>query len=319
MAIISVTATVSDPDAALTLFDRIQVHRSESGSGGPYIEITAPSAQPAQIVGALGTGPGIFVNVLGLDLQLQIDGGLVQTIDFSALAPPSTMGQVAAFINGVLTGATAGIDGDGELTITTALTGTGATIKVVGGNAVPALGLQVDQFDNGESPRIIIVSGVFKYPFVDQSGDENNFYKTRFVSSISGALSDFSDPIQGTTGTIISAANLITAKVVLANMDGTPNEGQYVFLRELKTPLTIEGATAIGTKKTLVTDPLGRAETDLIRGSIVEFSIPGTQIARRITVPTVGTEFDLLDPVIATEDTFDIFVSQLPQAPRSTL
>lgn len=321
MADISITATAADPDAALVLFDRIEVHRSESGVGGPYIEITAPASAPALLTGTVG-GPLQFVNVLGLDLDLELNEAVVPTINFT-VAAPATIAQVAAFISSLsIAGLVAGLDLDGKLALSTSLTGTGATLKTPSGTALTELGFAVDQFDNGENPRIILASGVFSYPFTDQSGDETNFYKTRFVSSVSGATSDFSDPQQGTTGTIISAANLVTAKVVLVNVDGSADEGVEVILQELKTPLSIEGATAIGRRKILTTDALGRAETLLIRGSLIEFAIAGTSIARRITVPdatAAPTEFDLLDATLETEDTFGIFTANLPAAVRRTI
>jgi len=37
---VSFTIEVSDPDAIMALYDQIQVHRSVSGIGGPYVEIT---------------------------------------------------------------------------------------------------------------------------------------------------------------------------------------------------------------------------------------------------------------------------------------
>jgi len=314
MAVIKVKIFVPEIANVLTLFDQIQVQRSEAGT--PYSDakdITAPAATVAVLV---STNEGPFAGLQGTDIKLKVDQGAEQTLTFVSANPISlanAIGELAA-----ITDITASDDGSGKLKIESNELGTDSVLEITGGTALAILGFTVGQKDNGEDSNIPLVTAVSEYVYDDQSGAASFWYRTRFFNSTSQNVSSYSDWIQGSTGAAIDASFLIVGKVKLADVDGTALVGRDVTIVNVYSPLSQDGYFLAGRSKTITTDGVGQAETTLIHGQIVDVIIEGTSMIRRIQVPSTGTEFDLMDPTLQQDDPFNIQVPDLPAAVRRT-
>jgi len=191
-------------------------------------------------------------------------------------------------------------------------------LEIMSGTALADLGFTGGQKDNGEAAHIPLVALVDSYEFDDGSGLASYWYRTRFFQTSNGTFSGWSDWIQGQTSAAIDSANLIVAKVQLAELDGTALVDRVVLIKNVFEPNTSDGYGIFGKKIELVTDSIGKAETTLVKGSLVDVVFSGTSIIRRIRVPSTGTEFDLLDDSLVVDDQFNIQVPDLPYAPRRT-
>lgn len=313
MAVIKIKIFVPEISNVLTLFDVIQVQRSEVGT--PYTDaksITDITAQPPVLV---GTEEGPFASLQGKTLKLKVDGGLEQTVTFTA-ADPISLNNVIAEFNSTIPDATASDDGGGKLQIDGDNVGTDGTLEITGGTALAILGFTTGQKDNGEDTHIALLPAVDSYQYDDQSGEASYWYRTRFLNTASGNVSSWSDWTQGSTGAVINASLLIIGKIKLAGIDGTAMVSAKVTLVNTFSPLTADGFFISGRAKQIVTDGSGQAETTLIKDSIIDVIIEGTSFIRRIQVPNTGTEFDLMDATLVLDDPFQIQVPDLPAAVR---
>jgi len=298
----------------MTLFDQMRVYRSEDGEGGTYTEITAAADTEATI---LSTETASFT-LNALTLLLKVDEGSEQTITF-ATADPINADDTVDFINDNSTGLTASEEG-GAIRLTSDTTGTSSVLEITGGTALAELGFVLDDIDNGEDERILLVALQDDYEYDDQSGDSSYYYQTQYYNSSTAAVSTTSDPIQGDIGSIIGASYLIKGVLDLATVDGSPIAERRITFH----PVYIPGALVVDTVGVVrgvvpvYTDTAGHAEVMLIKGAIVDVSIAGTGITRQITVPSSGTEFDVLGEVAAADDVFQIQVPDIPAAVRRT-
>lgn len=313
MAVIKIKIFVPEIANVLTLFDVIQVQRSEAGS--PFTDakyITDITAQPPVLV---GTEEGSFASLQGKSLKLKVDGGVEQTVTFTAADPVSLHNVIAEF-NSSVTEATASDDGSGKLQIDGDNLGTAGILEITGGTGLTILGFTVGQKDNGEDTHIVLLAGVDSYEYDDQSGAASFWYRTRFLNTISGNVGSWSDWTQGSTGAVISPSLLIIGKIKLAGIDGTAMVGEKVTLVNTFSPLSAGGFFLSGRSKQIETDGSGQAETTLVKNSIIDVIIEGTSFIRRIQVPSTGTEFDLMDADLVLDDPFQIQVPDLPAAVR---
>lgn len=311
MAVIKLSIYVANLTNVMGLFDKIQVFRSESGVGGPFVPITASAAEPATLTG-ITTAP---FNVNGKTLKLKVNEGVEQEVLFVS-PDPVNIDNVVGEINSQLTGVTAS-DSVSSLKLTSGTTGTAATLEITGGTALAALGFLTGDHSNGKDAHITLVVGVTTYEYDDRSGDPDNYYETRYYNSSSGAVSSFSDPVKGDIGSILPVANLILAKIDLARLNGTPvSDCLVTFYNMYVPPIVISDIGVIGKQISIVTDQAGHAETFLVRGSIVDVTIAGTQIIRQITVPTAGTEFNVMEAIALADDLFQIQVPDMTTAIR---
>ena len=160
--------------------------------------------------------------------------------------------------------------------------------------------------------------GVTTYSYEDRFGLTTNYYRTRYINSLSGNFSDWSEWILGISGVGVQPANLILGTIKLAEVDGTALANAKVTIVNVYSPVIQDGYFIAGRSKTVSTDGVGQAQITLVRGSTVDVIVEGTTVIRRITVPSAGVSFDLLDPSIQTDDAFGIQVPDLPAAPRSS-
>ncbi len=315
MAVIKLKIFVPDLSNVLTLFDTIRVWRSESGESGPYALITADAAQPASL---LGSNPAPF-NINGETISLKVDAGSTQTYTF--VSPnPVNLSLAVEELNDHLTGLTALEDPTDGVLLESNTDGTGSLLEIVGGSAIADLGFTAGQEDNGEDAHIILAVGQANYEYDDKSGDVSFFYKTQYYNTLNGSFSSLSDPIQGSVGTIIPSASMITGKIDIAGPDGKPVEGmRVVFYNVYTPPLEVSNIWVLGRTTEVETDQAGHAEIDLVKNMVVDVTFVGTTITRRITVPSTGTDFDIMAAVAAVDDNFQIQVPNIPDAVRRTL
>jgi hypothetical protein len=312
MATIKIKVYVPEIANILVNFDHIQVQRSKLGT--PYTDaefITAPAVTAPVIV---GTTEGDFGALNGKTLKVKVNGGAEQMVTFVS-ADPISLTNVIGEINGAITGLTADNDGTGKLRLTGGLTGTGGTLEITGGTALAILGL-TQTITNGLDEHIPLQTGVNDYEYDDLSGAASYWYRTRFFNETLGTFGGWSDWIQGSTGSAVAAPELIVGKVKMADLDGGALAGMKITLVSIYSPLTADGYFLAGRSKQIETDGTGQAETTLVRGMKLDVVVEGTSIIRRITVPTTGTEFDLMDETLVQDDPFQIQVPDLPSAVR---
>lgn len=312
MADIKIKIYVPEIANVLSMYDKIQVQRSELGA--PYTDakfITAAALTAPQLVGTL---EGPFPGLQGTTLKLKVDGGVEQTVTFTA-ANPVSIENVVQEANDALTGVTASSSG-GKLQLLGGVTGTVGTLEITGGTGLAILGFTTGQKDNGEDTHVSLQSGVDGYEYDDRSGAASFWYRTRYYHSVSTGYSAWSDWIQGSTGSAIASAELIVGKIKMADIDGSALVGAKVTLVNVYSPLSSDGYFIAGRSKELELDGSGQAESTLIKGSTIDLIINGTSVIRRILVPSTGTEFDLMDEDLVQDDPFQIAVPDLPSAVR---
>ena len=313
MADIKIKIFVPEIANVLSLYDKIQVQRSEAGS--PYTDakdITATASTAPELVGTL---EGPFPGLQGTTFKIKVDQGAEQSITFVS-ANPISIGNVVDEINGGVTGLTASDNGEGKLKLVGTNTGTDGVLEITGGTSLAILGFSTGQKDNGEDPHVSLMAGVDSYEYDDRSGAASFWYRTRYYFSVNGGYSTWSDWIQGSTGTAIGSGNLIVGKIKLADVDGSALVGALVTIVNVFDPLSADNYFVAGRSKVLETDGSGMAESTLIMGSTVDVIIHGISMIRRILVPDTGTEFDLMDASLVQDDPFQIAVPDLPAAVR---
>jgi hypothetical protein len=312
MATIKITFEVAELANVLALYDKMQVQRSEAGPP-TYPDskfITGPTPTVPVLVGTSEA----FAGLSGKSLKLKTNNGDEQTITFAIPEPASLTDIIIAF-NEVILGAVAS-NNAGKLEISGALPGTEGVLEITGGTAVTILGFTVGQKDNGLDANIALMVGVDSYQYDDQNGLPTNYYRSRYYHSFVSVYSSWSDWIQGTTGAAISGSNLIIGRIKLANLDGSALQNHEITIVNVSKPDKVEGYGILGPALSKCTDAMGVAEFTLVKSTLVDLIVRGTSIVRRLTVPSSGTSFDLLDDSLTEGDTFEIQVPDLPSAPR---
>lgn len=315
MSVIEIRIFVPELSSVLALFDYIQVQRSVSGpplySDAAFI--TADDATSATVTGSvIQPYPGLQ----GLQLKLKVDQGVEQAVTFTAINPVS-LPNVITQINSTITGLVAS-NNSGHLKLTNASEGTISVIEITNGSANTVLGFSAGQKVNGQDENVQLLTGVSSYTYFDRSGLATNYYRTRYYQSLDGSYSAWSDWVLGSTGTAIGSGYLISGRINLADIDGTALVGRKVTIVNVYHPLIKDSYFIAGRSKTMETDGTGQAQTLLVKESVVDVIVEGTSVIRRISVPSTGTEFDLLDPSLQTDDPFGIQLPDLPAAVRGS-
>lgn len=314
MATIKIKVYVSELANVMSLYDVIQVQRTKVAPPGFVAEdITADVATPASIVGTL---EGPFV-INGQVLSFKVNGTQVN-VTFVSPDPVAIL-DVVDEVNTALTNAglaaTASNDG-GKLKLETNDAGTQFTLEMISSSALAELGFTAGNKVNGQSAHVTLQVDTTEYEFDDGSGEASYYYRTRYLNTANDTYSEWTEWIQGTTAAAIDSANLIIGKVKLSKLDGTAMENSKVVIVNVFQPSKADGYGIFGRSIELETDGTGYAEATLVKGSTVDVIFAGTSIVRRIVVPDVGTEFDLLDDSLVVGDRFDIQTPDVPYAPR---
>lgn len=313
MAVIKLKIYVPEIANVLSLFDVIQVQRSEAGS--PYADAKDITANAAQEPVLVGTEEGPFASLQGKTLKIKVDGGGEQIHTFTTTDPIS-LANVIGELTGSLTGVTASDDGTGKLKLEGNTPGTAGTLELTGGTGLAILGFTTGDKDNGEDQHVLLMPAVDSYEYDDQSGEASYWYRTRYLNTTSGNVSSWSDWTQGSTGGVVDAVNLIVGRIRLAGLNGAALVGKQITIVNIFSPLMASSYFIAGRSVQLETDGSGYAETTLVRGAVVDVIVEGTSVIRRITVPDTGTVFDLLDPSLQMDDPWNIQVPDLPSAVR---
>ena len=312
MSVIKLVIFVDKLDNVLSLYDKIRVQRSEAGA--PFSDAAYITAPAPTVPTLLGTESGPYAGLQGTTLKFRVDDGHAQTVTFTAPNPIDLSTVIAEFLASA-TGCTM-TDVLGKPQINGIRTGTGGTLEVIGGTGASILGFTVGKKSNGQDANIPLLVGVDTYQYDDQSGHVSYWYREQYYNSISGTYSSRSDWAKGNTGSSISNANLIVGKIKLAKLDGMAWAGAEITITNIYETRKVEGYGIFGANISKVTDAFGEADFMLVKGTTVDVIIKGTSIIRRITVPSTGTSFDLLDDSLVQGDAFQIMVPDLPSAPR---
>lgn len=303
---------VDDIAATLQSYSHMKVRRAPA-EAGPYTELTAATAQPAEIVGT-ATGP---FTVSGTTLQLQINRGVPENIVFSGIDPLS-IGAVCAQINAVYPGLAQEVGG--VIVLRTTDSGTAARIDILTGSAAAILGFIEGDHDAGEEPWVTLVSGQNSYDFYDRDGGDSEYYQAAFYNQANGLTSQWSTAFKGEPGTVIDTGNLSIGRIDLVDGSGSSLPGQSIVFYPMWEPQTIDGfqVAMSRTPITITTNNSGHAEVSLVRGLKVKAVFEETSFIREFTVPDAPT-FDILAVMGAAPDPFNPVAPDFPDAPRRTL
>ena len=245
-------------------FDRFEVWRASMSAGGPYTALHgdswAPASLPLGFTGQLDD-VGAKAPVGGLTLEFLVMNQFPVTVTIPGTGWV-TLASVAAAIAAQAGNLLYSYPSGSAFVVQTRRVGAVAVLQCTGGDAAPLLGLAVTGFQStayGQDARIPLVQGQSQYGFTDPYGNPAFFYETRFFSSSTRLVSDFSTPFQGPTAPAFSSDNLVACYVRLADGSGNPLANQEVLLSVAGTQgLQISGSTVVGNSTKLLTDSTRR-------------------------------------------------------------
>lgn len=308
---LTISYFIDDISGALATFDSLRWWRSTTGQNGLYELITNPAATAAVLTGTR-TGP---FYVQGLTLSLVIDGVVPFEHTFTG-ADPISIGDIVTELANVAAGAFTPSNASGALALTSPTTGTGSSVQVVATDASVALGLAGEALGLGQSSPL--VSGTHEYFFTDQNSDYDFWYRVQLFHSVTLDRSELSAPISADQVLAVPASQTIVGYIRLATVTGRPDAGRKVVVFNDKLPNAQAGYGIVRFYEEIVTDRTGYAKIRLLRGVEISFNISGTGVTRKITVPTAGDAFDLLDESLVADDAYGIQYQDVPFATRTS-
>jgi len=312
MQVLAVYIDIADIDTTLRFYDAIEVQKSSSGPPS-YADARSVTTSRASGAVIIGTATGPYLGVNGAMLSLSVDGTLA--VETFTDPDPNTITSVVRQL-GDLTLVAASNDGSGHLKLQTISVGSGARLTLLDGSVNLVLGLTSGTTAYGTDKHIDLLSGVSKYVYTDLNGSGYGYYRYRPVNLSTGEAGDYSSWFPGPGNAVIHDSDLIVGEAYVAGLVGDPMEGMRITVVNVYNPLVKDSFLVAGSSVTASADSTGRVSFNLIRGSQVDVILEGTSIIRRITVPTIGTSFNLLDPSLQVDDAFGIQVPDLPAAVR---
>lgn len=315
MSVVRLTTTLADLFATLALYDRIEYWRSTSGEGGSYTEITSQDGGPAILVGTQNAPFTLDT----LQLNISLNGADPVEIVFGADDPVNIVDLITKINIQFPTPIASPYATDTrKLQLTNPTSGTQSSIQL-SGSALTALGLATAA--SGTAPRTLMGNRNTTYGFADYVGDPTYWYKSRFYSSLTGAVSAFSPPQQGGPSQVLADGSLVKATVDLTDVIGAPVVGRRVIivpsmLQQISNGSINFGLLPSGARIELTTDDSGHAETFLVIGSTIRVFFEGSGYARECVVPALqspATSIDLIAILSTQPDPFDIV--QAPPMP----
>ncbi len=306
MAIINFTIHIDDPAQASIIFDRIQIWRSTTELG-TYVEITAAEEEAALVDGTV-EGPW---TLSGQTLTLILNGADPRSIVFTG-TNPLQLTSVIAQINAVFPGLASEVPEDTErIRLKSTVSGTQSLIEA-SGSATTTLGFSTAH-TNGKNARPIISANTEDYDFNDYDGQDNYWYKTRYISSSTNAVSTFSVPAQLGSSTALTGSLAVTGKIAIATANGEPIIGRRIIFVPVAPQVIADGSgNNYGVlpsveRIVITTDSNGRASTKLVKGQRLKVFIEGTTFQREFVVPT--SDFDILTVATTQPDPLNIVVA----------
>lgn len=279
-------------------YTRIEIWLS-TDEGSSYEEITASAAAAATMTSEEAS---TTFDMGGKLLTLKEDGGAEQEIEFSDDLRYWTPDQVADRINEVVPGL-ASVEDD-TVVLTSGTTGRTSSLEITYNDATD-LGWEAGDLVYGKAARITLAGGTLLYTFQDPAGSSDYRYKWRFTANGSNPISDFSNPVYGSSPASLSSGSLSICTATFVDMEGKPVQ-RKVIVGQVSTPSTVSGyAVASEETKTFESDVHGYLQFALVRGIRVRVAIEGTNYVREFTVPSAAT-FDLFTVMAAADDTFTV-------------
>lgn len=295
----------------LTTFNRLAWFRSRTGVDGLYEPATAPAAAPA-VLTATAAEPH---QLNGKSMTLRLHGTTDVTVTFAGADPYSSAAAAVDLTSGSLT---ATVDADGRVVLTTVLTGSAASIEIVSGEAAPFLGFDIGAAAVGLDQHLLLVGGTYQYFYTDSNSDPEFYYRVQYYNSTTLEVSELSLPITGDLSQVVPYSNTVVGYVRLADPFGRALSGRKVTIATSFVPGVVAGHVMARHYIDRATDRTGYAEFRLVKGAVVDISIDGTGIIRRITVPSTPDVFDFFDPALNADDEFGIATLSVPFAIRTT-
>lgn len=292
---------VADITGAVASYNRLRWWRSRTGQYGLYEAATAPAAASASLRGTDETPH----DVTGRVFSFRVNG--VTRVDLTLLADDlaSTIAAIA--------GATALVvasDDAGRLRLTTAATGSAASIEILDGDANPFLGFTEGDAAVGLDTDTTLVAGTHEYFYTDQNSAEEFWYRVEFINTATAATTGLGVPFPASRAQAVPKSQTIACFVRLTDMSGSPISGRRLTIHNIFVPNRVSASgRSWGVFRhyaEMITDRNGYAEIRLLRGIAVDLAVDGTDFVRRISIPTTGDVVDLLDPALVTEDEFGI-------------
>lgn len=287
------------------LYTHFIVERSVLTKDGPFADLNARYWEPAVIPEDAGTpsvGTGPLANLDGKTLELRIDGTIDLVVTFSGVDPMTYLDasvQIAAALGNY---GISYVDEDNRLVIATARMGTGARLEIVGGEAAPALGLDVGSAGCGKDPYVHLVPGKPDYSFRDLFGNSAFWYRIRFFDQVTGAESEPTSVMQAGDVRTVSPEELALGQLRLITQDGRPVYNAHVTVQAIDSGVKGDAIVA-GRQIEGRTDKEGRVSFWLLRGYKVRVTVPDLGMHREVVVPD-SDSFALLDPTLAPDDLF---------------
>lgn len=296
---------VQDITTALLTYNRLRWHRSRTGQYGIYEPATAAAPTPAMI-----TGTAVSPHQLnGKTFKFLVNGATEVSVLFTD-PDPVTTAQVVAAITLATPLVTPLDDGSGRLQLTTAITGSGASIKILDGDANAFLGFVEGDGAVGQDDDTILVAGTHEYFYTDQNSDRDFWYRVEFRHSVTLKTTGLGVPFPANAAQHVSKSLTIVGYVRIADMSGLPVGCRRITFANPFMPNTVvDQSTRWGIFRhyaSISTDRNGYAEIRLIRGMQVDIVVEGTNFVRRLQIPTTGDVVDLFDPALVVEDEFGI-------------
>lgn len=302
MSINEFSIHVENPAQQVALYDRIQVWKSATESG-TYVDITSNEPAPAQINGSVA-GPW---TISGQTLNIALNMAAALPVTFTG-SDPLSLASVLEQINDVIAGLAEEVPTDtGKIRLTSPISGRQSVLELSGA-AAATLGLSTTK-TNGTAARLLLSANTEEYLFRDYDGLSTDWYKTRYYSSVTGAVSAFSTPFMAGPGTALGSSHLVTAKIAIADSSGSPIVGRRIIFVPVAAQVKVEGDHNYGVLPSvdriiMTTDANGRASITLVKGQRLKVFIEGTTFQREFVVPT--TDFDVLTVASVEPDPLDI-------------
>lgn len=293
------TADIAD---LIATFDTVRWYRSRIGSVAGFEAATAATAAAA-VLEAPHKGPHALS---GKTLVFVVNGTDEVSVTFAA-ADPVTTAQAAAEINGV-TALVVASDVSGYLRLTTAATGSGASIEIGDCDAAVYLGWESGDAVVGLDADTPLVAGVHEYFYTDRNSSTEFWYRVELHHTVTGDVSSPGVPFPAAAPTRVAYANTIIGYIKLCDMSGAPIPCRKITFHNAFVPNTAEGGAwgVFRHNQSVRTNADGYAEFRFLKGIDIDVSIDGTNFVRRLTVPSSGDSFNLLDPTLVAQDAFGI-------------
>jgi len=279
-------------------FNGYGVWGSRFGEAGPYEALHSPGHSAAAFLIPARAG----YDVDGLVLELLVNRTVEVHITFSGTTPAEVVDSINAAMPSVIK---ASQDGGGVL-VETFEVGHQASILATESDAWTKLH-QTGTCFFGLSTYPALVPGTESYQFLDPSAEEGWYYRTRYAHRGTGELSAYSIPVPARVNVGVDRALLIKGEVYLTTPSGAPVQNVLVLLDVPADP-TMPGMVPQQIKGFSNAD--GYVGIMVRRGVEAVLSIAGSNVTRRIQVPSTGDTFDLADPSLSIQP--DAYRVQVP-------